>query len=89
MSSQFKVDELKTLFNCKYCSKLLVNPVALPCGVTVCESHVAGIIDGECIYCNKKHDNEHKINEVLKKMLDLEVNSIKLCPQVVNLEFLS
>ena len=83
MSNLLKVDELKSLFNCRFCSNLFVNPVTLPCGVSVCQSHVAKIERDKCIYCEKKHSkNEYKVNDVLQKMLELEVNSIKLSPKL-------
>ena len=82
MSNLLKVEELRSLVNCRFCSKLFVNPVALPCGISVCESHVAEITRGQCLYCDQTHaKNEYKVNDVLQKMLELEVNSIKLSPK--------
>ena len=65
-----KGEDLKSIFNCRFCSNLFVNPVTLPCGVSVCESHVPEIERYQCIYCDKKHPEIRLgVNDVLKKML--------------------
>ncbi len=50
-----KFEKLKELFNCKVCSKLLHEPVLLPCGKTVCKIHTQEIANKECNFCTKLH----------------------------------
>jgi len=40
-----KVDRIKRLFDCDLCNKLLSDPVALPCGYTICQSHVNELLE--------------------------------------------
>ncbi len=35
-----KIDQVKNLFDCDQCNQLLVDPIALPCGNSVCKKHV-------------------------------------------------
>ena len=46
-------------FNCDFCNKLLVEPTKLPCGNTICISHLQELFGAEnifeCILCYKNH----------------------------------
>ena len=59
MSENLKLDKLKSIFICEYCSSLINNPVILPCGKTVCKSHQAEIIQNNCKFCERKHSIEN------------------------------
>ena len=39
----YKLDKIKSMFNCKLCSKLLVDPVTISCGQIVCRYHVPNL----------------------------------------------
>lgn len=36
----FKIDKIKHLYNCSQCNQLLVEPVTIPCGYSVCKRHL-------------------------------------------------
>ncbi len=36
----FKIDKVKTLFDCSLCNQLLVDPVTIPCGNSICKKHL-------------------------------------------------
>ena len=81
MSSEYKIEQLKSLCFCKYCSKLLYNQITLPCNVTICQDHLKDLTNSECQFCNKIHPkDDYKINEISKKILELGVDSIKMSP---------
>ena len=72
-----------TKFNCEYCSKFYVKPVALPCGATICHSHIDQVLNGECHFCKQLHtvpEGGFKVNDVLQKVVDIQVNSILSSP---------
>ena len=62
-TKMFKIDQVKNLFNCEQCSQLLVDQVTLPCGSSVCKSHLDELIEKttketskfECELCKEKH----------------------------------
>ena len=52
------MEQLKTMFNCKICSKLLIDPVVVSCENTVCQSHLKDYIGHEtfeCQCCKREH----------------------------------
>lgn len=82
MSNSLKLEQLKGLCYCEYCSKLLVKPITLPCGASICESHLDQIIKGLCKFCDELHPKgPYQVNRKLNKLIELEVNSIKMSPK--------
>ncbi len=74
-----KFEMLNQLFDCKFCSKLLHEPVLLPCGKTVCKIHTVVIASKECIFCNKFHhipEDGLPVNEFVEKQLEMQLNRI-------------
>ncbi len=59
----FKIDQIKNLFDCEQGNQLLVDPVALPCGYSVCKRHLDALLKNtpkqinkfECELCGEKH----------------------------------
>ena len=41
----FKIDQVKNLFDCEQCDQLLVDPVTLPCGYSLCKRHLDEKLD--------------------------------------------
>ncbi len=41
----FKIDQAKNLFNCEQCNQLLVDPVTLPCGYSVCKRRLDRLLE--------------------------------------------
>ena len=90
-TKMFKIDQVKNLFNCEQCSQLLVDPVTLPCGSSVCKSHLDELIEKttketnkfECELCKEKHyipENGFAINKRFQSALDIKLNTLKLNP---------
>ena len=75
-----KVDKLKEIFTCQYCSKLFAKPITLPCGITICESHLEKVLRRKCSFCKETHTaprNGFSVNKVLEQMLQLELQSFQ------------
>jgi hypothetical protein len=89
--SAYKIDQVKNLFDCEQCNQLLVEPVALPCGYSVCKKHLDRLLENapkeinkfECKLCEKKHfipEDGFAINRRIQNGLDINLNSLKLNP---------
>ena len=87
----FKVDKLKTSFDCDECHKLLAFPVLMPCGNIVCKSHIDklqtdinnNISSLACGVCHEEHlvpKNGFIVHRRLQTLLELELDSLKLSP---------
>ncbi len=77
----FQLENINDLFNCKICQGVLVDPIILPCGETVCKAHTDEIIKGKCMLCSEMHtspQNGFPSNKIVKNQLDLKVNEINL-----------
>ncbi len=48
----FQLEKIKDLFNCKICEDVLVDPIILPCGETVCKAHTEEISKDKCMFCS-------------------------------------
>ena len=82
MSNNLKLEQLKELFNCQFCSELLVEPITLPCGSSICESHHDELVNGQCTFCDEQHPKiRYQVNQNLGEMIRLQVNSIKMSPK--------
>ena len=85
MPKKFKIDDFKSLFCCELCNKLTVQPVTLPCGVSICESHIKEISLDDCKFCCIEHKkSDLQVNKAFSRMLELKVNEIKLDPKYDN-----
>jgi len=77
----FQLEKINDLFNCKICKDVLVDPIILPCGETVCKAHTDEISKGKCMLCSGTHivpKEGFLENRFAKNQLDLEVNKINL-----------
>ena len=78
----YKIDQIKSMFNCKICSDLLLDPITIPCGDTVCNSHLNDHIlkqTFECQCCKKKHSVPNEgfvINKFIQNQLKMQLNSM-------------
>ena len=91
----FKVDQLKRLFDCDLCNNLLIDPVTLPCGHTICRKHIRELLEKRskaeaafvCDLCGNEHvvpANGFLLNKKFKTALDTELNSLNIDMDVYN-----
>lgn len=82
-----KIEKIKRFLDCDLCQKLLVNPVLLPCGNTICKVHVAELLERRtkqknsfiCELCQEEHlvpENGFAVNKRIKSALEDELNKI-------------
>lgn len=91
----FKVEKIKTFLDCDQCSNLLVEPITLACGFSVCKKHIDKLIKEpstnpnqlfnffKCELCNEDHfipPNGFVINKRMQSGLEIEFNTLKLNP---------
>jgi len=89
----FKIEKVKTLFDCSLCNKLLVDPVTIPCGNSICKKHLPEkvLIEGsynseksfKCGICMIEHAVPKEgivINRHIQNALDIEFSTLKLNP---------
>ncbi len=87
----FKTDQVKNLFDCEQCNQLLVDPVALPCGNSLCKRHLDDLLENtptemnkfECQLCKKKHsipEDGFAINKRIQNALNIKLSTLKLNP---------
>jgi hypothetical protein len=87
----FKIDQAKSLFDCGLCEKMIVDPITLVCGYTICKSHTDKMIKDstdkqkvfKCEMCNEEHcvpDGGFVVSKLAQKALELEFHNIKLSP---------
>jgi hypothetical protein len=89
----FRVDKVKSSFNCHLCNKLLVDPVVMPCDNFICITHLDNVIDNTakskkdtfvCELCQEEHPipkNGFVVSKRLQDLLQLELNTLKFdCP---------
>ncbi len=87
----YKIDQVKNLFDCEQCNLLLVEPVALPCGYSVCKRHLDRLLKNtskeinkfECELCKENHYISRKgfsINKRIQNALNIKFNTLKLNP---------
>jgi hypothetical protein len=85
----YKIDQVKNLFDCEQCNQLLVDPITLSCGYSVCKKHLDRLLENapkdmnkfECELCKEKHCIPEKgfaINRNIQNGLDNDLNSLKL-----------
>ena len=78
-----KVEEFKNTFKCNLCNELLVRPIILPCGETICGKDLKIFFNNsdkfQCSICDEEHEQPKKgfpSNKNVQKQLDLQVNQI-------------
>ena len=87
----FKIDQVKNLLDCEQCNHLLVDPVALPCGYSVCKKHLDELMEASpkesntflCKLCDDEHYIPKKgfaINKRFQNALGIKLNTLKLNP---------
>ena len=87
----FKIDKVKSSFDCDLCNKLLVDPVVMPCGNSICKAHLNEVltnISAEkntfiCFICQEEHyipKNGFTIHKKLQNLLSLELNALEPSP---------
>ena len=85
----YKIDQVKNLFDCEQCNQLLVEPVTLPCGYSVCKRHLDELLENtpkdmnkfDCQLCEEKHyipENGFFVNKRIQNGLNIKLNSLKL-----------
>jgi len=78
----FQFKKINALFNCKLCKGVLVDPILLPCGETVCKAHTDQISKGKCMLCSEMHYVPPKEgfleNKIVKNLLENRANKINL-----------
>jgi len=77
----FQFEKINDLFNCKVCKGVLVDPILLPCGETICKAHTDEISKGKCMSCSGAHTVPKEgflENRIVKNLLENRVNKINL-----------
>ena len=76
----YKREQVETLLSCELCFKLIISPVALPCGNNVCLSHLqehSGQERFKCNLCSEDHCvplSGFHINKNIQKALEMELH---------------
>lgn len=84
----FKVDEIKSSFDCDLCHELLTDPVVMACGKFICKSHLDKLLMSTsdekntfiCEVCHEEHSVPKKgfiINDRLQSLLEFRFNTLK------------
>ena len=87
----FKVDKVRSFFDCDQCHQLLANPVTIPCGNNICKNHLEDFLTGQsknestfkCQVCDGEHSVPKEgflINKRMQSGIDMQWNSLKLSP---------
>jgi len=77
----FQLEKINDLFNCSVCQSVIVDPILLPYGETVCKAHTDEISKGKCILCREIHKAPHHgfpSNKIVTNLLEKRVNKISL-----------
>ena len=85
----YKVEKIKSSFNCDVCKKLLVDPMVMSCGKFFCKSHLTELLMNNtsnrkntfiCGICLEEHfipNNGFVVNDRLQELVDLQLNKLK------------
>ncbi len=76
-----RLDTFQSLFHCPLCSRLLVDPIVLPCGETVCKLHIQDKDLDKCPLCSEQHllpKNGFPANKVLNNLLEIQLNTLNM-----------
>ena len=81
----YKIDKIKSLFDCDICDNLLVDLISLPYGSNVCNHHLELLVlekSFNCKICNGKHhvpeEGHFIVTKQIKKALEFELNNLKV-----------
>lgn len=83
MTKLLKVEMVQSMFSCELCFNTFVSPITMPCGVTICQTHLNEFLKQKCIFCKEhhaRHMDNFQVNKSLQKMIDLQLNTLKLSP---------
>ena len=76
---------VSNFMKCKVCSKLLMSPVTLPCGSTICGIHVKTLIlnknNFQCQVCFMEHhhpDDGFSVNKIIQSLIEAKFDQINL-----------
>jgi hypothetical protein len=79
------LDSIKSILNCKFCVRILENPVILPCGETICDKHDESFRVKEtakCPICDEYHtlgESERFLaNKGFERLLATEISKLEL-----------
>lgn len=84
-----KIDRIKTFLNCDQCHELLVDPVTIPCGYSVCKRHLEELLEGTanetnsiaCKLCQEEHPVPPKgfiVSKRLQEGLQMQLNTLEI-----------
>jgi len=83
----FKIDQVNSLLDCELCNQLLVDPVTIVCGYSVCKKHLGELLEKsmeenkfQCVLCQRQHTVPIEgfiVNRQIQKSLDIELNKFK------------
>ena len=80
----YKLDKIKTLFNCDNCNHPIVDPITLPCGNNVCHKHLDKLVPKMGFICERCQGNHivpeegFKVNKQIQKALDIELSNLEI-----------
>lgn len=85
----FKFDQLKNILNCDQCNQLLVDPVTIACGYSVCKGHLDKLLENspsetdkfDCELCEKEHrvpEEGFVVNKGMQSGLDVKFNTLRI-----------
>jgi hypothetical protein len=73
----FQLEKINDLFSCKICKDVLVDPIFLPCGETVCKAHTDEIRKDKCMLCSGAHivsKEGFPENRIVKNLLENKIS---------------
>jgi hypothetical protein len=87
----FKIDQAKSLFDCCLCNNMIIDPITLVCGNTICKDHIDKMIKDstdkqkvfKCEMCNEEHSvptGGFVVNKLLQKASEIKFHDFKLSP---------
>ena len=78
---------IKKELTCQYCNEIYKQPIALPCGDSICKHHIEELISNNsinkfnCPVCNKENLNQElNPNKILEKLIKIELHEFKINP---------
>jgi hypothetical protein len=80
----YRLNRIKTLFNCDICNHSLVDPISLPCGNNVCLNHLDNLLPKMSFVCGKCQSNHivpeegFKVNKRIQEALDIESGNLEI-----------
>ena len=82
----FKIEIIKNFFECDLCHQVLVDPITIPCGNSVCKGHLDNLLMNvskeksfyQCEICQEEHfipKSGFKVNKRLQNALQNQFNT--------------